>query len=95
MEMPELRDILLRLSATPPWMNDPPNAFDAGVHPLSLFWQILWLSGSVAGMAIFVWWISDKLMPEAMEWVRSIGPWWKRSIIDYQKWLRLHQKPRS
>lgn len=81
--MLELWQIYLSLSEAPPWLN--PNQ---GPQPLSLFWQAQFIVLSIVGMVIFMLWISNKIMPEAMDWVHSIRPFLKRSWKDYEDWKK-------
>lgn len=94
MALPELREVCLRLSLsmneTPPWWNPLPgqDPFNGGPEPLSLFWQIIWYSGSVAGVSLFIWFLMDKVIPEAMDWLKTIKPFLKRSWQEYKEWKK-------
>jgi hypothetical protein len=81
MEMPELWQVCLSVSNATPWLEP-----DLRNLPLSPFWQFWWYIGSAIGMAIFLWFMVDYILPEAHAWVRTIKPFLKRSLAEYEDW---------
>jgi hypothetical protein len=76
---------------TPPWYD--PDLFPTA-QPLSPFWQLIYYSGMFVGSGLFIYWLSEKVMPEAMEWVHTIRPYLRRSYAETVEFLRKRKEKR-
>jgi hypothetical protein len=49
-------------------------------------------AGMVSGLAMLVYFFSHYFVPELFDWLKSIRPYWRRSMEDTRRFLKKRKK---